>query len=378
MLAPGLIALPLADWLVLAELGPGALHLLNPAAALIWRAWDAGQPAAQIADRLGETFGLPPEQAQNDTAAILAQLSEAGLGPARTGPPLAPEPAPAPLPDAALQPPATPAQTHGLAGLTFGLTCQVPWWEAYWQELLAGWPAGEAAPGPHYLIAEHQGELWLSRDGVLLEHDSFPPNLEGALFLDLTRQAYPQNQVLAVLHSAGVLRGDDLWLLLGESGRGKTTLTAHLAARGLGYYGDDLLAVLDPGGLVPPLPTALSLKTNSWPLLAAAYPALATAAEHHLHAKTFRLVSPPLPNPEPRQVANLLFPRYAPDEPPRLRALSPPERLEALLLARVWLGNLPLSPANLAAFLGWVERTPGQELVYPTLADADRLLERLA
>jgi hypothetical protein len=77
-------------------------------------------------------------------------------------------------------------------------------------------------------------------------------------------------QHLVVLHAGSVAWDGSCYVCLGDSGAGKTTLTAALVSRGFAYLSDDL-APFDPRTLeVRPFPRYLQLRAGTARLLAAA------------------------------------------------------------------------------------------------------------
>ena len=63
------------------------------------------------------------------------------------------------------------------------------------------------------------------------------------------------------LHASVVGRGDELLLLPGESGAGKTTLTLHLTTRGWSFGGDDVCPLDLGSGRVRALPRPIGLRS---------------------------------------------------------------------------------------------------------------------
>ena len=58
----------------------GSRYLLaNPSAAELWKRLAGGATEADLIDALCDRFDVPPDAAQRDVAAFLAQLSERGL-----------------------------------------------------------------------------------------------------------------------------------------------------------------------------------------------------------------------------------------------------------------------------------------------------------
>lgn len=54
-------------------------HVLNPTARAIWELCDGTTTIGELADAICEVFSVPRERAVADVAAVLVQLSEAGL-----------------------------------------------------------------------------------------------------------------------------------------------------------------------------------------------------------------------------------------------------------------------------------------------------------
>jgi hypothetical protein len=75
-----------------------------------------------------------------------------------------------------------------------------------------------------------------------------------------------------VLHAGAVTKYGAAVVLLGHSGRGKTTLTIELVRRGFGFLSDDF-AVIGSDGLVRPFPRRVNLTDNSLGLLGLTLPA---------------------------------------------------------------------------------------------------------
>jgi hypothetical protein len=85
-------------------------------------------------------------------------------------------------------------------------------------------------------------------------------------------------------------------LLVGESGIGKSVLTAAMLSEGWDYLSDDMVLLEQRSLHVKAMPCSLCLKPGAWDLLATRYPH-ATGPERHLRAdgKTVGYLSPPVP-----------------------------------------------------------------------------------
>ena len=99
---------------------------------------------------------------------------------------------------------------------------------------------------------------------------------------------------LGVFHAAGISNGKESLMFFGDSGNGKSTLSALLMANGLDVLSDDFLPVTSNPELVCRFPAALSIKKSAYALVSSAYTDLEHAEEHHspLQDKTFRYLPP--------------------------------------------------------------------------------------
>ena len=57
----------------------GLIHQLNETAGYIWDRCDGNSTIRDITNRLAETFGVEPETARKDSAAIVSQLQHLNL-----------------------------------------------------------------------------------------------------------------------------------------------------------------------------------------------------------------------------------------------------------------------------------------------------------
>ena len=138
-----------------------------------------------------------------------------------------------------------------------------------------------------------------------------------------------------VVHAAAITFGSGTVLLSAESGSGKSTLCAALLAAGGALVADDTV-VLTAGGGVEGLPTAVSVKEGSWPVLRGLWPELDRAAIHvREDEKRVRYIRPPrLVTPgEELAVSALLFPLYHPGSAAVLTQLSAKDAIGRLLPA---------------------------------------------
>jgi hypothetical protein len=169
---------------------------------------------------------------------------------------------------------------------------------------------------------------------MLLVADT-PRKLVPKLKAELMARAIGRKDHVLHLHSAAVLHEGRLLLLPGSSGSGKTVLTAQLLSLGAVYFSDEAV-LLRRDGTVPPIPTALSVKSDGLEALKEQFPGLPALPEHDREdGVTVRYLPPPpasLPSPaQSERPALILFPRYERGAAPGLRRISAPDALARLL-----------------------------------------------
>ena len=190
----------------------------------------------------------------------------------------------------------------------------------------------------------------------------------------ILRWEHPKTEFLAYYHAAAVSRNGHSALLPGISGIGKSTLTAYLVGYGFNYLGDDYVGMARADWSLRPLPTCLSLKSGSWPLLSDLYPELSHLPTVHYHGREARYVEPRQAQSAGRAPSVILFPSYAKDGETCLRALAPLQTMARLIETNTDL-HRPATGAAIAEFLQFVERTPAYELVYRDLPSARAAIE---
>ena len=150
---------------------------------------------------------------------------------------------------------------------------------------------------------------------------SLVPCLEAEITQFLVRTL--SNRVL--LHAACVTRGGRAVVMPGESGRGKTTLSATLVRRGCGYLSEELTLVDLSSRTITPFPKAFSLKPPSFGLLEGLVPDPAGAGSEpiwHLDPEDLR---PGSVATEAAPVDWVVFPFFEAGTDLRLEALTPGE-----------------------------------------------------
>jgi hypothetical protein len=233
------------------------------------------------------------------------------------------------------------------------------------------WLAVSPGPGPDRYEVHVNGAPYARAQSA---HEVLP--LLFMLLFAFTCHALPER---LLFHSAVLVHGGRAVLFPAETGAGKTTLTAALAAHGYGYFSDEI-AIIDPETVrVSPLPLPMSVKPGSVPLLAPYYPRLEASPRHHRRdGKRVRYLLPPadtLPRPgRSAEIHGVVFIRHQRDSAPALRRL---DRVDALQrLAATGSSDRELRENDVCAMIDIVEKGHCYELVYSRLEPAIRLLER--
>ena len=163
-----------------------------------------------------------------------------------------------------------------LVGTRVAIELAQPGWAARVRALLAPFlvtdPAG-AAVGPEPEPDERftvgavvgAGEAVLRRGSIEIARGSWP-TVEARLLAELNRSAIERYDGFAV-HAGVVALGDRVACFPGESGLGKSTMTAACIGAGFAYVSDEALCVEPASGAVVPYPRPLALAPASAALL---------------------------------------------------------------------------------------------------------------
>ena len=293
-------------------------------------------------------FGLSPERAASWMASTLAEWGDMGLLEAgqSQGAAQGERDAPAsmgvdPLPSLAAMPPSTALsrlcyrildndiELHGLP---------VPLANAMDEAL--GHPSSArlgSAPVICTLVNDADGYMLTDGDRVVdrcADLEAVVPMVKATLI----RLAIARAAAFAVVHAAAVHRGGPAVVLPGPSGTGKSTLAASLVLDGWALAAEDITVLgHDHSSPVRPLPTALCLKTDAWPVIAAAAPEVERLTVHRrADGQSVRYFSPRR-DQETTGVAPtvpiglIAFPQYMPGAPITIRRLGLIEAFDRFL-----------------------------------------------
>jgi hypothetical protein len=355
------------------------LYALNASAAFIWRRLSGGRTAAEIGRLFGEHFAVPRDLAVSYVADVLGQyeaLQSAGEG--------ANEPrAAGETRRLALQPRrARRIETCVLLGNVFRLNYGgAGLAERIHPLLYFGRSANANADGAVTdvtVVPAESGIVVIAGGEVIGACDSLEAAAV-AVRACLIQLATRASGGLCAIHAGAVRRNGAALLLPGDAGRGKSTLSAGLAAHGFEMLCDDTTLLVGEPLRVQCLPVGLCVKRGAYPVLATDYPRLATLLEwHRPDGQRARYLVPgeDLPWAEPDESAEvrwIVFPHYDADCHTSLKPLPRHEAL-ARLIRGVYFLSGTLDARNLDRLVGWIEGIDCYDLPLSSLDVAAVLL----
>lgn len=368
------LTLQLGDGWVLCQPDLDRLLVLNATGKTVWDLLGGGFGRQEIASAFARHFGLSTETALSHIGEVIGGLEEAGFlarppGEACTGAPSAPVKGPA-----IQSGPNVHCGTFRFGDHRVQVHSSSPdIGRAYFKRFrhrasddAADADVLEFSGGPCGYRLTFQG-------AVAAEAASLAEVVGWAHGLFLSWE-HPKTEFLAYFHAAAVSRGGHSVLLPGVSGTGKSTLTGYLAARGFAYLGDDLVAMARADWSLRPLPTCLSLKSGSWPILTPLYPRLPDLPTLQCNGRDVRYVEPGHAQYAGSAPSVIMFPAYAKRGDTHLKALAPVQTMARLLETNTDL-HRPTTEATLVEFLQFAEQTPAYELVYEDLPSAKAVIE---
>jgi hypothetical protein len=324
------------------------IYRLNQTSTLLWCCFAEGWSEARIRGLLEKRCGLSPERAATYLASTLAEWRDLGLladGPSEGAAedergalsPLRTDPSPS----LAATPPSSALRRRGYRILDSDFElCGLPAPLADAMDEALGHLGSaqlgsapvictlvEAAAG--YVLAE--GERVVDRCAAL---EAIVPMVKAALI----RIAIGRAAAFAVVHAAAVCRDGRAVVLPGPAGSGKSTLAASLVLDGWGLAADDITVFdHDVPFHVRPLPTALCLKTDAWPVIAAKAPDVDRLTGHRREdGQSVRYLRPrrdgaPDASAPSLPLGLIAFPQYVEGAPLSVRRLDPGEAFDRFL-----------------------------------------------
>jgi len=340
------IVTPIGDGLIIARQCGQRLYALNETARLVWMWHTAGMTEPRMAEELADTFGIDPAIAARDIAATLRQWRDESL-------------------IGTHHPPISCVVGGCRVMIQLGpgevRNAVIP--------LLSNFVVDESErpDGRHASIevTEREGKYLVSTGSETSTLASTVDAVLEAVLISLPQHVFNATDWQFSMHSAAVGGAGGCILIAGESGRGKSTLLAHMLAEGFDYVADDLVLIVPPDLAVLPIPMPLILKRGSWEPLSAVLPALEAARVFRRGGRDVKYWNPRREQiaREPRPIRAIIFPRFVKDAPFKATQLSAFHAIERITKAPMRIG-IPLAHQAVERLVALIERCPVYELSY--------------
>jgi hypothetical protein len=355
------------------------LYALNASAAFIWRGLSGGRTPAEIGRQFGDHFAVPRDLAASYVADVLGQYEALrSAGAAADEPHVADD-----ARRVAIEPGRGGCtETCTLLGNVFRLRYGDSGLADRIHPLLYfGRPAGATTDGAVIeveVLPAESGVVVVAAGEVIGACDSLEAAAV-AVRACLIQLAIRASGGLCAVHAGAVRRNGAALLFPGDAGRGKSTLSAGLAARGFEMLCDDTTLLSGEPLRAHCLPVGLCVKRGAYPVLAADYPRLAVLPEwRRPDGQPARYLVPgedvPWAGPdESAGVRWIVFPHYDPNVRTSLRPLRRHQALARLIRGIYFLSGT-LDVRNLDTLVGWIEGIDCFDLPLTSLDVAAALL----
>lgn len=191
--------------------------------------------------------------------------------------------------------------------------------------------------------------------------------LKGKVFMQFLNSGFQkeENDWMAVTHAATISDGSNCILVPGESGSGKSTMTALLQAHGFNVLSDDFTPIEAKTGNAYPFPLGISIKKGAINTINKYYPEIEDKQEYILNnsSKIVRYLYPPISDGFDKNNYNIkaiVFVKYEKGSKLKLRK-KPADKAFKILVTESWLSPIY---KNAQRFLNWFESKPCYQLTY--------------
>jgi len=352
------ITMPLGEGLVLARRHGHHLFALNQSARFIWERRAEGVADGDIPALMAAHYGIDPAQAARDFGAAMDEWRAKGLaeddGPWRY---------------------------YAIGGGVFRVHCDDPGHEPALAPVLAHLAVEQGgldgrAPDMTVVLGRIGDDFAVHRDGAETYRG---PSLDTAIekiAAHVVMFVFGRGGWVLSVHAAAVGNAAGCVLMPGNSGSGKSTITAALLSRGHYYLTDDIV-LFHPDTLhAMPLPCSLTLKSGSWDALAPYLDGLGDQPVRRRLGKDTRYWPPPRERiaPRPLPVKAMVFPRHAAGAATRFTPISALDALNLIVAAPSSIAA-PSDADTIRRIVDWVEGVPAYRLDYSVLEEAVAAVE---
>ena len=219
----------------------------------------------------------------------------------------------------------------------------------------------------HYFRVEDSGEimtLWVNDENTGSWEKAENHFLSGKFSMQVIQKIYDKEEKewMGVFHAAGISNGKECILFFGDSGNGKSTLSAILMANGFDVLSDDFLPVESETGLVYRFPAALSIKKQAYDIVMSFYPELANMGEYENLAfgKTYRYLPPQNTELNGVPCKAIVHVKYDSKVEFQLEKIKPEDAF-IHLVPDSWIHN---NEGNVQQFIHWFSQLDHYQLIY--------------
>ena len=356
----------------------GDLIRLNPAAAYIWCCLQDGQGPEEIISDYSSEYCRSKEQARNEIDLTLKNFSDHGLlaGGAEEAVESRPEPGQTPLPRRS-PPPERRGPQHSLQilGTKFDVYYPSADLRDAVDEVMAQFTEPDISCDVAMDVVRRGGGYAILVDSQEIETgrsvDDLIPQVKSALLVT----AINRIDFGAYFHAAVLSVGDELLLLPGPAGSGKTCLTLALSLNGFGYVSDETALLEIETMHIRAVPLSPCLKSGAWDLISTMYPILSkTKSYQRVDGKTVKYLPVPAwrgngSRDTARPARWMVFPTYSPEQPTELRRVEHIDALQRLVQdCNAWRADL--TPQMVDQVIEWIYGVTCYELCFSSLDEA--------
>jgi len=354
------ITAPLDEGLIVARRDGDRLFVMNGSARFMWEKCAEGIAATEIPRLTAMHYGIDVEQARDDFGKTLLRWQAEGL----------------------VEPPGS-CRYYAIGNIPFSVRCPDAETEAAVAPLFAHLErphgAGNGRVPAEFDLAIEQEQFVLREGGIVILRSPDIDAIIDKLTLAVVMHAYKSIEWVVSIHAAAIGTRDRCVLVPGESGNGKTTLTAALlSSERMSYLTDDI-SLLDPDDFrVMPVPGTLVLKQGSWKALESYLPRLRDLSVRRRGGQDVRYWSPPATQVAAGSlpVRAIVFARYDAAASGQLARLSTLDGVSRLMAAPCTV-SAPITAETVHRVVAWAQAIPFYALAYGSLAEAKSIVEDL-
>ncbi|MCK5831524.1 MAG: hypothetical protein KAH20_14610 [Methylococcales bacterium] len=224
-------------------------------------------------------------------------------------------------------------------------------------------------------VISNLGLFLIVQDDLVLEQVDTEGYAALMLFQHVVDLVSKHDDWLVILHAGGVSWKGQGIVFPALGGSGKSTLTAALIKHDFNYINDDVIPLLRKTNELLHLPTNLSIKQGSWPILQSLYPELQELSIYGNYEPRVKYLPPPFDNKSLSRVTAkyIILPNYQDGASARIEPLSSISALQAIIEGESLL-HLPLNKTDVTALLKWITTLTCHRLTYDKLDSAVNLL----